>query len=378
MESASSWEYNSLINELTQGREQAMQLRAHLNSTPLTESQDLLQSILSSYEKSLSILKWSEPLVQPQPPALPISTVLESSLSVDGSSLSDDLSKSMQAHNECYSNASKKRKAMPTWTEQVRINPHTGLEGPGEDGYSWRKYGQKDILGAKYPRSYYRCTYRHTHNCWANKQVQRSDDDPSVFELTYKGTHTCNLASRSATLPPPSSEIQEMKHDYHHHSNNESLQPGQMIMHLRTNLRVETNDLETTEERSPFSAPPTFSSMTGETNECSLPVLPANDHRFPGTYTPSFISPGSSESNYFSTSSNQMYDFKKIHDLKHSELEQNGMFSTNASSTNSPITNGMFSTNASSTNSPITGLEFFMDPVDLDSNFPFDTTGFFS
>jgi len=28
----------------------------------------------------------------------------------------------------------------------------TGLEGPLDDGYSWRKYGQKDILGANFPR----------------------------------------------------------------------------------------------------------------------------------------------------------------------------------------------------------------------------------
>lgn len=34
----------------------------------------------------------------------------------------------------------------------MRINSENGLEGPHDDGYSWRKYGQKDILGAKYPR----------------------------------------------------------------------------------------------------------------------------------------------------------------------------------------------------------------------------------
>lgn len=364
MESARSWEYNSLINELTEGREQAMQLRVHLNSTLFTESQDLLQRILSSYEKSLSILKWSGPLLQPQPPALPIVAALESSISVDGSSRSDNLSKnSPPPHNDCFTSISKKRKAMPTWTEQVRINPHTGLEGPGDDGYSWRKYGQKDILGAKYPRSYYRCTYRHTHNCWATKQVQRSDDDPSVFELTYKGTHMCAPASRSALAAPKSPEKQELKHNYHHQRNNESLQPNQIIMHLRDNLRVETNDLETTKgERSPFSALPTFSSMTGENYECSLPVRGGNDDHFPGTYTPSFISPGSSESNYFSASSSQMSEFKDFQDLKHSESEHNGMFSTNASSTNSPIA----------------ALDYFMDPLNLDSSNSFDITAFFS
>lgn len=39
-------------------------------------------------------------------------------------------------------------------TNQVRLIPGVGgVEGPVDDGYSWRKYGQKDILGAKHPRS---------------------------------------------------------------------------------------------------------------------------------------------------------------------------------------------------------------------------------
>ncbi|XP_062193508.1 disease resistance protein RGA5-like [Phragmites australis] len=60
-----------------------------------------------------------------------------------------------------------------------------------DDGYSWYKYGQKDILGAKYPRSYYRCTNRHTHGCPATKQVQRTDSDPLLFDIVYHGKHTC-------------------------------------------------------------------------------------------------------------------------------------------------------------------------------------------
>lgn len=40
----------------------------------------------------------------------------------------------------------------PKWTEQIRVSTGSSLEGPPDDGHSWRKYGQKDILGAKYPR----------------------------------------------------------------------------------------------------------------------------------------------------------------------------------------------------------------------------------
>lgn len=44
------------------------------------------------------------------------------------------------------------RKTLPKWTDQVRVCSGTALEGPPDDGFSWRKYGQKDILGAKHPR----------------------------------------------------------------------------------------------------------------------------------------------------------------------------------------------------------------------------------
>lgn len=44
------------------------------------------------------------------------------------------------------------RKTLPEWSEHVRFCPESGLEGPLNDGYSWRKYGQKLILGANFPR----------------------------------------------------------------------------------------------------------------------------------------------------------------------------------------------------------------------------------
>ncbi|CAH2071350.1 unnamed protein product [Thlaspi arvense] len=88
-----------------------------------------------------------------------------------------------------------KRKMLLT-EKKMRISSEEGL-GLQDDGYSWRKYGQKDILGAKFPRDYYRCTHRSTQNCRATKQVQRPDDDPTVFEVTYRGTHSCSQAMAS-------------------------------------------------------------------------------------------------------------------------------------------------------------------------------------
>ncbi|KAE8007904.1 hypothetical protein FH972_004461 [Carpinus fangiana] len=52
--------------------------------------------------------------------------------------------------------------------------PQVRVEGPLDDGYRWRKYGQKDIPDSNYPRGYYRCTHRHAQGCLATKLVQRS------------------------------------------------------------------------------------------------------------------------------------------------------------------------------------------------------------
>ncbi|XP_042460825.1 transcription factor WRKY19-like [Zingiber officinale] len=87
----------------------------------------------------------------------------------------------------------KRRKSLYSWRCQVRVGSVAGgVKGQGEDdGFTWRKYGQKEILGAKYPRAYFRCAHRASHGCPAKKQVQRSDDDPSVYDVTYHGDHTC-------------------------------------------------------------------------------------------------------------------------------------------------------------------------------------------
>ncbi|XP_073130571.1 probable WRKY transcription factor 75 [Henckelia pumila] len=56
-----------------------------------------------------------------------------------------------------------------------------------DDGYRWRKYGQKAVKNNKFPRSYYRCTYQ---NCNVKKQVQRLSKDEGVVVTTYEGVHT--------------------------------------------------------------------------------------------------------------------------------------------------------------------------------------------
>ncbi|KAH8480565.1 hypothetical protein H0E87_030733 [Populus deltoides] len=96
-------------------------------------------------------------------------------------------------------------------TVRVPAQQFGNTEIPPEDGFSWRKYGQKEILGSKFPRAYYRCTNQNLYHCPAKKQVQRLDDDPYRFEVVYRGEHTCHLSATAPAAPPPAPGItQEM------------------------------------------------------------------------------------------------------------------------------------------------------------------------
>lgn len=79
-----------------------------------------------------------------------------------------------------------------------RGNPNSGVQtaqfdnkgsGPSvissDDGYNWRKYGQKHVKGSEFPRSYYKCTHP---NCEVKKLFERSHEG-QITEIVYKGTH---------------------------------------------------------------------------------------------------------------------------------------------------------------------------------------------
>ncbi|XP_057801109.1 probable WRKY transcription factor 33 [Salvia miltiorrhiza] len=54
-----------------------------------------------------------------------------------------------------------------------------------DDGYNWRKYGQKQVKGSENPRSYYKCTFP---NCPTKKKVERNLEG-HITEIVYKGSH---------------------------------------------------------------------------------------------------------------------------------------------------------------------------------------------
>ncbi|KAL2980799.1 hypothetical protein AAZX31_13G249800 [Glycine max] len=103
-----------------------------------------------------------------------------------------------ESFNAKRRSGSYKRNA-PTWEKNSSILM--------EDGYAWRKYGQKMTMNAKYLRNYYRCTHKYDQGCLATKQVQRIQEDPPLYHTTYYGHHNCKS---SLMLEPASSSDSSM------------------------------------------------------------------------------------------------------------------------------------------------------------------------
>ncbi|KAJ6748848.1 WRKY TRANSCRIPTION FACTOR 30-RELATED [Salix purpurea] len=349
MANMGDWEQKNLVEELTLGMELAKQLQIHLNvsSSPRETREMLLQGILTSYEKALSMLNLGGGSVAGElhpVGGIPIRNS-ESPPSLSGSPRSEDSDRDTREQRHIdYGSSS--RKSMPRWTKKVRVNPGMGLEGPLDDGFSWRKYGQKAILGAKYPRGYYRCTHRNVQGCLATKQVQRSDEDPTIFEITYRGRHTCTQASNS--LPPsqlgsenqgPTTNITiEPQQNQPRQENNPHTQ--ELLLNFRRGLKVITEELDSGGQQS-FPADHTFQFPSTST------VEPENSSLF----APSMV-----ENNFI------QHSFAGNKNFQSSEPELTDIISVAASTTKSPTV----------------GLDFPYGNVDMDPSFTFDSSGFLS
>ncbi|KAM0875880.1 hypothetical protein ACQ4PT_036517 [Festuca glaucescens] len=150
-----------------------------------------------------------------------------------------------------------KKRKMDKGTRQVRVRSvGGGADAPEDDGFSWRKYGQKDILGAQHPRAYYRCTHQKTQGCAATKQVQRAQEDPTFYDVIYNGEHTCvHKATAAATAKAQPEDARSL------------------LQSLSSSLKVETEGLTPRAQQgwgvtTPFSfSSPAVSGLTPSTPE---------------------------------------------------------------------------------------------------------------
>ncbi|KAL3517273.1 hypothetical protein ACH5RR_024175 [Cinchona calisaya] len=331
-------EQKNLIIELNEGREMANELKNQLDvvKTSPENCEVLVEKILSSYDKALAMLLTCRALKEE---TLPVHSLLvpTSPIISEGS---NGFSKDQHCHNK---GESKKRKILPKWSEQIRVCSGTGLEGAVDDGHSWRKYGQKDILGANFPRAYYRCTHRHSRGCLATKQVQRSDEDPSIFEVTYKGRHSCIQVTNSGSAIV--SDGKEMPKAKKARSLEKEDQQG---------LKVQNEVLQTKQEifRS-FSF--NFTGVESDNLDCQFfsDVMKESD------YSPAFLSPTTSESNYFSSSCQMDNNFGTIDNIL--QISESVDLADMISTPTSVITN-----------SPFGDLDFLNDHLDFEPSFQLD------
>lgn len=338
MKRGMDWEQKILLNELKQGKDFATQLQNNLNPSSCSSQTRILlvEKILRSYEKALSMINSG---TGSGSETVSITSVLESPPSVANctEAVSD------------RKDVSKKRKIMSKWTEHVRVGSGSSLDGPIDDGHCWRKYGQKDILGSTHPRGYYRCTHRHSQGCLATKQVQRSDDDRTIFEVTYRGRHTCRQSSQLAAPAAAASAgplVKPKKAD----------KVEEVVLNYESRLIVKTEGANSGSKGRAF--PSFYFPMPGNgSEEGGSSFFPESmlDDTILGSLSPAFISPTTSESNYFAMSPCHVGSFGLVQSSESDFTE-------------------IISAPGSVTNSPIGDFDF---PTDLE-NFSFDNIDYFS
>ncbi|KAI4306968.1 hypothetical protein L6164_030203 [Bauhinia variegata] len=187
-----------VIRELVQGQESATQLKGLVQKQSGVDgslsAEELVAKILRSFTESLSVLTATGVEVSQNFPAVSgengsqkVGSCNDRGFEYSGESRKRSSPETTKDRRGCY----KRRRNAQVWTT-VSSKP--------DDRYAWRKYGQKEILNSKFPRSYFRCTRKHDQGCRALKQVQRIQESPEMYQATYIGIHTCRNTVKAQQL----------------------------------------------------------------------------------------------------------------------------------------------------------------------------------
>ncbi|XP_076931984.1 putative WRKY transcription factor 70 [Bidens hawaiensis] len=174
------------INELTKGQNLRNKLGEMIGRPEKIESDlklvnDVTLQILGMFDNTLSILQSSDPNEIPHYPTNDVRSQ---------SSWNDQKTKDFAENNKNMKSQKTKRRC---YIRRKNASTITKVVSTLiDDGYAWRKYGQKTILNSKHQRNYYRCSHKLEQGCQATKQVQKTNDKPSKYMITYDGFHTCN------------------------------------------------------------------------------------------------------------------------------------------------------------------------------------------
>ncbi|KAL8506267.1 hypothetical protein ACS0TY_017224 [Phlomoides rotata] len=165
---------------------------------------------VNNYSSSNNLGETCSSAVEINPPATPNSSVSFPSPEAGGveeecNEIMEDLQQKVCEDGDVKSKKVKLEKKKGEKKErQTRFAFMTKSEMDNlEDGYRWRKYGQKAVKNSHFPRSYYKCT---TQKCNVKKRIERSSEDPSMVITTYEGKHNhhspATLRGNAATSPP--------------------------------------------------------------------------------------------------------------------------------------------------------------------------------
>ncbi|RZC71950.1 hypothetical protein C5167_035122 [Papaver somniferum] len=313
------WKQKDLFNELVQARDLVKKLKIHLDkSSPAGEV--LLENAISALDRALSTTTRSGWDVAP--------TQLTARTSAMGSAESPPLKNCSPRSDDSDPHGTdilKRRKMQPTWTEKVSVGSGAGIEGSSNDCYSWRKYGQKDIHGAKHPRSYYRCTYRNNQGCLATRQVQRSSEDPSVYDVTYRGKHSCLQASH---LQTKHNQCKNQSQDHQEEDQKPEQSQEGLFENFGKGLRIKTEDELLLDSQKLSSSSSSFSFPSSTTpvdcvkmENCNF--LPFDRNYFSSSY---HVQLNGQDTNTIHTSNHRQSDFDDAVLLDLVELNQYSPF----------------------------------------------------